>query len=409
MVTPDPSPFFVVFDTCTQARYYGDVHEVLALPRGAAITYEYSRRLFTPSAVRLFDELAEDPSPLPLPALLMYGQKSDFVRGSGKDPEEMLRWDDSIFVPTRSATIEAVQRSNLIDPNSDGFHFRLVMKGFIDPDEPAVEELVRALEAENSLPFGDRATQHRWVSRLPEAVAPRRPSLISDNQDRWVQVIDRLVTLPTQFHEDMFWRVQEITEANVRRGTGTKMAVPLRNRRGNNRGAIADWNRDYRLYEGRAYTLAAQTYVIEGRTPAVPGDAGISFVPHNDHAELLKFPAHPKAYRPNALAQEKFSVATDFAVRPRYAGVQIETQCESRGATPSPGSLCTLSFDLRKPLARIAFASILLLGGLALVLGGATTGASNLTKFLIGFAGIVVVAAGYFTWTGKLKFGPHGG
>ncbi len=25
-------PFFVIFDTCTHAGYYGDVHEVLALP-----------------------------------------------------------------------------------------------------------------------------------------------------------------------------------------------------------------------------------------------------------------------------------------------------------------------------------------------------------------------------------------
>jgi hypothetical protein len=100
MTTPNRSPFFVVFDTCTQARYYGDVHEVLALPPGAAITYEYSRRLFAPSAVRKLDELAEDPSPFPLPALLMYGRKRNLEKGSGRDPDEMLCWADSIFVPT---------------------------------------------------------------------------------------------------------------------------------------------------------------------------------------------------------------------------------------------------------------------------------------------------------------------
>lgn len=409
MAPPSRSPFFVVFDTCTQARYYGDVHEVLALPPGAAITYEYSRRLFAPSAVRLFDELAEDPSSLPLPALLMYGQKRDFAKGSGKDPDEMLRWDDSIFVSTRSATVEAVQRGNQLDPSSDSFALRLAMKGFIDPAEPAVEDLVRALEAADSLPFGDRDSQYCWVSKLPESLASHAPALVSDNQDRWVRIVDRLVTLPTQFHEDMFWRVHAITEAKVRRGASTKQSVSLRDRSDNKRGVVADWNRDYRLYEDRSYTLTVQTYVTEGRSPAVPGDATIAFESHDDHAGLLKFPPHPKAYRPNATVHENFSIATDFAIRPRYAGVQIATQSDSRGNAYAPGSLCSLSFDLRKPISRILTAVALLLGGLVLALVGTTIAASNPTKIGIGVAAIVVIALGYFAWTGKIKLGPHGG
>ena len=40
--TPVSDPFFVIFDTCTHAAYYGDVHEVLALPAGAIVRYDCS-------------------------------------------------------------------------------------------------------------------------------------------------------------------------------------------------------------------------------------------------------------------------------------------------------------------------------------------------------------------------------
>src|SRR5208282_6768907 len=95
---------FVIFDTCTHASYYGDVHQVLAFPEGAVIRYEYKRRLFTPDAALAIDDLTRRPLKLPMPALLMYGQKRGFVQGS-KDPQTMLTTADSVFVPTRSANL----------------------------------------------------------------------------------------------------------------------------------------------------------------------------------------------------------------------------------------------------------------------------------------------------------------
>jgi hypothetical protein len=102
-------PFFVVFDTCTHARYYGDVHEVLAMPEGGIIRYEYKRSLFKPNAAAALEALCNDPSPLPVDALLMYGQKRNYRQGE-PDPTEMLRWHDSDFIYTRSARVVAVAR-----------------------------------------------------------------------------------------------------------------------------------------------------------------------------------------------------------------------------------------------------------------------------------------------------------
>ena len=59
--TPVSDPFFVIFDTCTHAAYYGDVHEVLALPAGAIVRYEYKRYLFKPEAAATLDGFANAP------------------------------------------------------------------------------------------------------------------------------------------------------------------------------------------------------------------------------------------------------------------------------------------------------------------------------------------------------------
>jgi hypothetical protein len=63
--TPVSDPFFVIFDTCTHAAYYGDVHEVLALPAGAIVRYEYKRYLFKPEAAATLDGFANAPCRFP--------------------------------------------------------------------------------------------------------------------------------------------------------------------------------------------------------------------------------------------------------------------------------------------------------------------------------------------------------
>src|SRR5690349_14166954 len=130
---------FIVFDTCTHASYYGDVHQVLALPEGAVIRYEYKRRLFKPDAACVVDDLASDPSRLPVPALLMYGEKRGFAKGS-PDPETMLTREDSVFVPTRSAHLVAVAVDKGPNPLEDVLYLHLQLRGFVSPNLPEVGE-----------------------------------------------------------------------------------------------------------------------------------------------------------------------------------------------------------------------------------------------------------------------------
>jgi hypothetical protein len=81
--------FFIVFDTCTHAAYYADVHQVLSLPEGAVIRYEYKRLLFKDKAAAEIDYLVQQPSELPRPVLLMDGEKQGFTHGD-RDPNTML-------------------------------------------------------------------------------------------------------------------------------------------------------------------------------------------------------------------------------------------------------------------------------------------------------------------------------
>ncbi len=186
--------FFVVFDTCTHASYYGDVHQVLALPEGAVIRYEYKRRLFKADAARVIDDLTHHPSRLPVQTLLMYGEKKGFVQGS-PDPETMLAIGDSVFVPTRSASLVAVAVDKGPIPSEDVLYLHMQLRGFVNPDIPAVRELVQALEASNSLPFGDRETQYKWISLLPGPMADKDKQLMSDDQTAWPTVIDFVLHL----------------------------------------------------------------------------------------------------------------------------------------------------------------------------------------------------------------------
>jgi hypothetical protein len=349
-----PTPFFVVLDTCTHARYYGDVHEVLAMPEGGIIRYEYKRSLFKADAAAALDALCADPSPLPIDTLLMYGQKRNYRQGE-PDPKEMLQWKDSDFIPTRTAKIVAVARIQGAEPSSDVLHFHLQMKGFIDPDAPAIAPMVQAMEAANALPFGD-ANQHTWVSLLPAALDARRAQLRSDNQQLWAKVVDKFVMLDTQFKNDVFWRVREICE--VSRADRPGMPLPLQDRNTNQRVHTSRWHRDYLLHETEAYEIFIETHSPDTHGNLIPGNATMAMTSSDDEEGLIKLSARPLDIVPNETSSQRFSVDTNNFLDTRYSGIRLETQVPNHASAYPPGSFCTLTFAIRKKQSRLV-ASIL--------------------------------------------------
>jgi hypothetical protein len=393
-------PFFVVFDTCTHARYYGDVHEVLALPEGSVIRYEYKRSLFKADAANALDRLVDDPSKLPVDALLMYGQKRDYKQGE-PDPADMLCWNDSFFVPTRSARIVAVAREPGADPPSDVLHFHLEMRGFVDPDSELIEPLVRGLESANSLPFGQPGERHAWVALLPDDIQPKKAGLITDDQRLWPRVVDKLMTLPTQFEKDVFWRVRHIS--SVSRGA-PPLPLPLENRKTNIRVHTTRWHRDYRLYETDRYEIFVQTYAPSAHGNSVPGNATISMTTRDDDQGLIKLSANPLDIVPNETTSQRFSIDSDAALETRYAGVRLETQIPGWTSAYPAGSVCTLTFAIQKRMHRLLLGVLFLLG--AAFVGAAYTSpkiTASLEKGGLAALALLLFAAGVWMLTKQFK------
>src|SRR5437588_556061 len=75
----DSSRFWVIFDTCQLAAYYQDVHNLLALPKGAIIRYDYSTRYISENALAAIGGADSAPGDV----LLIYVQHDGYTRGAG--------------------------------------------------------------------------------------------------------------------------------------------------------------------------------------------------------------------------------------------------------------------------------------------------------------------------------------
>jgi hypothetical protein len=355
--------FFIVFDTCTHASYYGDVHQVLALPEGAVIRYEYKRSLFKADAGSAVDDLARDPSSLPVPALLMYGEKRGFVQGSPA-PDTMLTRSDSLFVPTRSANLVAVAVDHGPLPAEDVLYLHLQLRGFVRPDLPGIGELIEALEGANSLPFGDRGKQCTWISLLPASMVAKDHQLTTDDQTAWPTVVDSFVTLPTQFKDDVFWRVRGLSEEKS--GAPTR-EISLVDRPTNLRVHSNRWRRDYPLNESKRYSVTIQTCSPQEHGHNVPAGSTIAMTSSDDDQGLLKLAADPLPIVPNQIDSKRFSISTDSALDTRFTGIHLETQVPGHTSSYPPGSECSLTFSIRKVRWRFGLGIGLSLAGTAVV------------------------------------------
>src|SRR5271167_221309 len=94
--------FWVIFDTGTRPEYYQDVHNLLALPKGAVMRYEYRKKYLSERALRWAIAEAAAPSRV----VLIYGQKPGFTRGGDTAPAkpaaEELQWACTRFGTMRA-------------------------------------------------------------------------------------------------------------------------------------------------------------------------------------------------------------------------------------------------------------------------------------------------------------------
>jgi hypothetical protein len=241
----------------------------------------------------------------------------------------------------------------------------------VDPDAPEIQTMIEALEAGNSLPFGERDRQYTWISLLPTALDPSRTALRSDNQQLWGKVVDKFVILDTQFKNDIFWRVRELCGAPQ---TGhSSIRVPLKDRGTNERVHTSRWHRDYPLFETDRYEIFIETHSPEGHGKQIPGDATIAMTSSDDEEGLIKLSAQPLAIVPNETSSQRFTIDSNNVLDTRYSGIRLETQVPAHSSAYPPGSQCNLTFEISKKRSRLLAYVLFVLTGTAL--GGYAVGA----------------------------------
>jgi hypothetical protein len=125
----------------------------------------------------------------------------------------------------------------------------------------------------------------------------------------------------------------------------------------------------------------------------------------DDDEGLIKLSTNPLAIVPNETSSQRFSIDTNNAIDTRYSGVRLETQVPNRTSPYPAGSVCSLTFAIRKQRWRLAGGVLLVLAGTAL--GGYTT-AAEVTALVTAFLTTVVailLAVGGWLLTRQFKIG----
>lgn len=181
--------FWVIFDTCTRTEYYQDVHNILSLPEGSIIKYNYQKKHI--------DKLGNDcikTGNKPINVLLIYGQYEGFKKGDNfKNFKE--RKTSYFNIPTRLAILKSTQEVN------DEIYFDLQLGKYPYPlNKSNIDRIIESLD--NSTPFLDS----KWVSI---SSCSNELSFLNEggnDYDNWAYIIKEFQS-KTQFKDDSFWRL----------------------------------------------------------------------------------------------------------------------------------------------------------------------------------------------------------
>lgn len=183
--------FWVIFDTCQYTQYYQDVHNLLALPEGATMRYDYKQDLMSDAAIKLAQEKTSHP------ILFVYAQKAGAytrVGANSKRPDGILK---TVFVATRAGKMLSVTK------DAKSYYFDFEVAGYPHQDRQLLGGILNELEENEETPW------RKWVSVSTE-IGNLTALLSGEEQDNWSAIVDLLGTPPMQFAGDAFWRIKAL-------------------------------------------------------------------------------------------------------------------------------------------------------------------------------------------------------
>jgi len=384
-------PALVVFDTCTRSQYYADVHQLLALPASTILRYDYEEKYFSPEAFAYLRGLKE--ADCPVDVILFYGQFNDYVKG-GADPKgKLLDPGNSVLIPTRYAKLRNVAIEERVGGNDDSrtvVYFHMELSGFPDPDSLAIRPLLDMLAGKKELPF------EKWV-----ALAPEGADLSAFRQDGvhlWGKVVDRLAAPPSQFHGDVFWRIDHL-EKEGQLGRTKIRPQP----RASNRFGQRDYASDYHLDPLSSYLVTLSSFVPDVDEKDLPDGAVVTI--KADDREYLAIPEPKQEFRRNASSQFKIGVKAVADINPRHINLSLKTELPDHKSPYTPGSAADISLVTSIGGYRVAACLFLGIFGVALgIWAAALFRDGNIAHGLLaGAAGALLAFLGVVLFTGRIK------
>jgi len=356
-----PTECWVIFDTYTRQLYYQDVHNLLALPSGSILRYEYRKQRLSQGAIAAANRWQKWD-----PVLLVYAQWHGYAKRD-PDPTVVYPFAEMLWVPTRLATMRGLRTAP-----GDVFYFDLLLGAYPDVDDPAIMAILADLYQLGDVPY------LKWV-----ATAEELPTTLDDVEDRWNKIIDRLGVAPSQFANDTFWRLQA-QEPRIR---GDKSAAYSY----------------YVIHEPERLRLTASTYTPQKATAQgalIPNRSLGIILPADspvNSEQPLTVPLRPYTGQDLTFRANRSELLDD-----RVATMQLTTTPDDDGWASGPN--LNVRVEVRKRAWKLVAGTVLLLVGL--LIGGdgvrQVLGASTLMGFAAVVIGALAIAAGTLMLTGKL-------
>lgn len=186
----DTSKVWVIFDTCTRPEYYLDLHNLLALPVGATLRYNYREKYLSLPAVAA----SLHPSTAPKFGLLFYAQRNGFHTGEAA-PETGTIYNEMLWVPTRIIEMLCI-------PARDGetFNYDFKVLGYPSIDQESVSRVLHPLIQQREIPF------NKWVA-ISSELSSFENLKRGDERRKWGTIVSELHKSQFQFSSDVFWRI----------------------------------------------------------------------------------------------------------------------------------------------------------------------------------------------------------
>jgi hypothetical protein len=187
--------FWVIFDTCTRPEYYLDVHNILALPYGSIVRYNYNKKYLDNLSSQYLDQ---DPDQFPKSVLLIYGEFIGYQKGDTHEKFKELQKNNSDFVkiPTRLCELKNIQKIN------EEVYFDLELKEYPYPlNENILNEILKSLD--NSTPF----SKGNYIAISGNIQHLNFLQSNGNEKKNWSAIVKQFQD-KTQFKEDSFWRIE---------------------------------------------------------------------------------------------------------------------------------------------------------------------------------------------------------